>query len=69
MAGRQDHSIAGGGMDPELALNVRVDLEHAGDKEAQKFAPRADNYDATSEHAKGSSGEKVCGRPVALVLT
>lgn len=60
MAGRQDHNVGGGGMDPELALKDRVDLEHAGDKEAQKFAPREDNYDATSEHAKGSSGEKVC---------
>lgn len=60
MAGRQDHSVGGGGMDPELALKDRVDLEHAGDKEAQKFAPREDNYDPTSDHAKGSSGEKVC---------
>ena len=59
MAGRQDHNVGGGGMDPELALKDRVDLEHAGEKEAQKFAPREDNYDATSEHAKGSSGEKV----------
>lgn len=47
-------------MDPELALKDRVDLEHAGEKEAQKFAPREDNYDPTSDHAKGSSGEKVC---------
>lgn len=47
-------------MDPELALKDRVDLEHAGDKEAQKFAPREENYDPTSDHAKGSSGEKVC---------
>ena len=60
MAGRQDHNVGGGGMDPELGLKDRVDLEHAGDKEAQKLAPREDNYDPTSEHAKGSSGEKVC---------
>lgn len=46
-------------MDPEQHLQDRVDLTHAGEKEAQKFAPREDNYDATSEHAKGSSGEKV----------
>lgn len=45
-------------MDPEQHLQDRVDLTHAGEKEAQKFAPREDNYDATSEHAKGSSGEK-----------
>lgn len=59
MADRQDHNAKGGGMDPELALNDRVDLTHADEKEAQKFAPREDNYDATAEHGKGSSGEKV----------
>lgn len=59
MAGRQDHNVGGGGMDPELALTDRVDLTHAGDNEAQKFAPRQDDYDPTSEHAEGSSGEKV----------
>ena len=59
MAGRQDHNVGGGGMDPELALKDRVDLEHAGDKEASKFAPRQEDYDPTSEHAEGSSGEKV----------
>ena len=59
MADRTDHNAKGGGMDPELALNDRVDLEHAGDKEAEKFKPREDNYDATAHHAKGSSGEKV----------
>ncbi len=59
MAGRQDHSVGGGGMDPEQHLQDRVDLTRAGDKEAEKFKPREDNYDATSEHAKGSSGEKV----------
>ena len=60
MAGRQDHSVGGGGMDPEVALKDQVDLTHAGDKEAEKFKPREDDYDATSKHAKGSSGEKVC---------
>ena len=59
MAGRQDHSVGGGGMDPEVALKDQVDLTHAGDKEAEKFKPREDDYDATSKHAKGSSGEKV----------
>ncbi|KAL3151432.1 hypothetical protein ABBQ38_012440 [Trebouxia sp. C0009 RCD-2024] len=58
MAGRQDHNVGGGGMDPELALKDRVDLVHAGDKEASKFAPRQEDYDPTSEHAEGSSGEK-----------
>lgn len=61
MADRQDHSAKGGGMDPDLALKDRVDLEHAGDKEAEKFKPREDNYDASADHAKGSSGEKVRG--------
>ena len=46
-------------MDPEVALQDKVDLTHAGDKEAQKFAPRENDYDPTSDHAKGSSGEKV----------
>ena len=59
MSGRQDQGIGGGGLDPKLQLNDQVDLTHAGDKEAEKFKPREDNYDATSEHAKGSSGEKV----------
>ncbi len=59
MAGRQDHSVGGGGMDPEVALKDQVDLTHAGDKEAEKFKPREDDYDATSKHAAGSSGEKV----------
>lgn len=59
MAGRQDHSVGGGGMDPEVALKDQVDLTHAGDKEAEKFKPREDDYDATSKHAEGSSGEKV----------
>ncbi|DBB11729.1 TPA: hypothetical protein ACH3X3_005895 [Trebouxia sp. C0006] len=58
MAGRQDHSVGGGGMDPEVALKDQVDLTHAGDKEAEKFKPREDDYDATSKHAAGSSGEK-----------
>lgn len=59
MSGRTDQSIGGGGLDPEQHLNDQVDLTHAGEKEAEKFKPREDNYDATSEHAKGSSGEKV----------
>ncbi len=59
MAGRQDHSVGGGGMDPEVALKDQVDLTHASDKEAEKFKPREDDYDATSKHAAGSSGEKV----------
>ena len=59
MSGRTDQSIGGGGLDPEQQLKDQVDLTHAGDKEAEKFKPREDNYDATSEHAKGSSGEKV----------
>ena len=59
MAGRQDTNIGGGGKDPEEQLQDRVDLTHADEKAAQKFAPREDNYDATSAHAKGSSGEKV----------
>ena len=46
-------------MDPEVALKDQVDLTHAGDKEAEKFKPREDDYDAASKHAAGSSGEKV----------
>lgn len=59
-------NIGGGGKDPEEQLQDRVDLTHADEKAAQKFAPREDNYDATSEHAKGSSGEKVRWRLIAV---
>lgn len=52
-------NIGGGGKDPQEQLQDRVDLTHADEKEAQKFAPREDDFDATSENAKGSSGEKV----------
>ena len=60
MAGRKDASIGGGGLDPELHLSDRVDLEHADEKAAEKFKPREDDFDPSALNAKGSSGEKVC---------